>query len=930
MSAGLELCGRTNPLLEGAVQGFLVELERRFGERRRELLARRQSVSRYDFLPETAAVRAGSWTVDEVPSCLFDRRVEITGPADAKMIINALNSGASVFMADLEDSMSPTWENVVSGQTALFEAVRRTLRYTSPEGKQYALNERTAQLFVRPRGWHLDEAHVKVDGRVMSGGLFDFGVFFFHNAKEQLARGVGPFFYLPKLESHLEARLWNDVFVFAQDAVGIPQGSIKATVLIETLPAAFEMDEILHELKHHSAGLNCGRWDYMFSFIKKQPEQLLPDRAQLTMDRGFLRAYSQKLIQTCHRRNAHAMGGMAAFIPIKGDAQANEAALAKVRADKLREVKDGHDGTWVAHPGLVPVAQAVFDEHMPGPNQRHVKREDVQVGREDLLRVPEGTRTEEGLRHNIRVGVQYLEAWLRGQGCVPLYNLMEDAATAEICRAQVWQQVHHRVLSKGALISLVAQETAQLQGARLPEAVALFTELCLAPTFAEFLTVPAYARLELTSFTSPQSATQGAVMSSTPSDLLARRFEGIRRPYSQADVERLRGSVKVEHTLARLGAQRLWELVTTRPYLQTLGALSGGQAVQMVRAGLEGLYISGWQVAADANTAGETYSDQSLYPVDSVPTLVKRINQALLRADQIDHAEGKKGKHWLVPMVADAEAGFGGPLNAYELMRHLIEAGAAGVHFEDQLASEKKCGHMGGKVLVPTSQFIRTLIAARLAADVMDVPTVLIARTDAQSAKLITSDIDERDRPWVAGKDRTAEGFYRLHGDGDAFAIARGLAYAEYADLIWCETSTPDLKQAKRFAEGIREKFPNKMLAYNCSPSFNWKKNLDDATIAKFQRELGAMGYKFQFVTLAGFHALNYSMFELARAYKEQGMTAYSALQQDEFAHEVNGYTATKHQREVGTGYFDALAEVISGGTSSTTALKESTEAHQF
>ncbi len=416
----------------------------------------------------------------------------------------------------------------------------------------------------------------------------------------------------------------------------------------------------------------------------------------------------------------------------------------------------------------------------------------------------------------------------------------------------------------------------------------------------------------------------------TPGDLHAKRFDGIKRPYSKADVEKLRGSIKIEHSLARLGAMRLWELLNTRSYVNALGAMTGGQAVQMVRAGLEALYISGWQVAADANSSGQMYPDQSLYPVDSVPNLVKRINSSLRRADQIDHAEGKKDRNWLVPMIADAEAGFGGPLNAFELMKAMIEAGAAGVHFEDQLASEKKCGHMGGKVLVPTSQFIRTLVAARLAADVCDVPTIVVARTDAQSAKLITSDVDERDVPFIASKERTAEGFYRLKGNGDDFAIARGLAYAEYADLVWCETSTPDLKQAARFAEAIHEKFPNKMLAYNCSPSFNWKKNLDDATIAKFQREIGAMGYRYQFVTLAGFHSLNFGMFELASQYREGGMAAYSQLQQAEFAAEKQGYSATRHQREVGTGYFDQVAEVISGGLSSTKALHDSTEQHQF
>ena len=418
---------------------------------------------------------------------------------------------------------------------------------------------------------------------------------------------------------------------------------------------------------------------------------------------------------------------------------------------------------------------------------------------------------------------------------------------------------------------------------------------------------------------------------STPADLKAKRFEGITRPYSTADVDKLRGSIKVEHTLARLGAERLWELLHTRPFIPALGALTGNQAVQQVRAGLEAIYISGWQVAADANTSGQMYPDQSLYPVDSVPALVKKINASLRRADQIDHSEGKKDIHWFAPMLADAEAGFGGPLNAYELMKAMIEAGAAGVHFEDQLASEKKCGHMGGKVLIPTSQFIRTLVAARLAADVCDVPTLLVARTDADSAKLITSDIDERDVPFIVGKDRTNEGFFRLKdGTGLDFAIARGIAYAPYADLVWCETSHPDLAEAKRFAEGVHAKFPGKMLAYNCSPSFNWKKKLDDATIEKFQRELGAMGYKFQFVTLAGFHALNHSMFELAAQYKTGGMAAYSKLQQREFGSEGEGYTATRHQREVGTGYFDVVSEVISGGLSSTKALDGSTEKSQF
>ena len=406
------------------------------------------------------------------------------------------------------------------------------------------------------------------------------------------------------------------------------------------------------------------------------------------------------------------------------------------------------------------------------------------------------------------------------------------------------------------------------------------------------------------------------------------RWKAVTRPYTLEDVKKLRGSLRIEYTIADKAARRLWKAMAEKPFVRSLGALTGGQAVQMVRAGLEAIYCSGWQVAADCNTAGQTFPDQSLYPADSVPKLVKRINNALQRADQIDSVDGVSRRDYFVPIVADAEAGFGGPLNAFEMMKNMIEAGAAGVHFEDQLSSEKKCGHLGGKVLVPTSTFIRTLVAARLAADVCGVPTILIARTDADSAKLLTSDIDERDKPFCTGE-RSPEGFYYVKPGVEA-CIARARSYAPYADLLWMETSTPDLKQAKRFAEGVLKDFPDKKLAYNCSPSFNWKKNLDDSTIAKFQKELGAMGYKFQFVTLAGFHMLNYSSFMLASDYNERGMSAYSDLQQKEIAAESMGYTATKHQHEVGTGYFDYVTQLVSGGESSTTALRGSTEEAQF
>ncbi|MCL6627098.1 MAG: malate synthase A [Alicyclobacillus shizuokensis] len=502
---------------------FIAGLHRRFEPQRRRLLeqrtARQQAIDAGqlpDFLPETREIRESEWSVSPIPADLTDRRVEITGPSgDRKMVINALNSGARCFMADFEDANSPTWENTVGGQVNLRDAVRRTIEYVSPEGKRYALQPRVATLIVRPRGWHLVEKHVQVDGQPVAGALFDFGLYFFHNARELLARGSGPYFYLPKLESHLEARLWNDVFVHAERELDIPRGTIKATVLIETILATFEMDEILYELREHAAGLNCGRWDYIFSYIKKfrnRPQFILPDRAQVTMTVPFMRHYTLLTIRTCHRRGAFAIGGMAAQIPVKNDPAANEDALAKVRADKEREAKDGHDGTWVAHPGLVPVALEVFDRYMPQPNQLDKKREDVQATAADLLQVPEGTITEDGLRINVSVGLQYIAAWLGGAGAVPIFNLMEDAATAEISRAQVWQWIRHPkgVLADGRKVTIdlfrqvLAEELEKIrttvgerryESGNYAEAAQLFDELTTADDFVDFLTLPGYERL---------------------------------------------------------------------------------------------------------------------------------------------------------------------------------------------------------------------------------------------------------------------------------------------------------------------------------------------------------------------------------------------------------------------------------------------------
>ena len=497
---------------------FVAMLVRRFEPVRRELLTRRERVQREldagalpGFPAETAELRSADWTVAPIPADLIDRRVEITGPVDRKMIINALNSGARVFMADFEDANSPTWENTVQGQANLIDAVRRRIEYESPDGRQYRLADETATLMVRPRGWHLVEQHVRHDGAPVSASLFDFGLFFFHNARELVARGSGPYFYLPKLESHLEARLWNDVFLAAQDALDLPRGTVRATVLIETILAAFEMDEILHELREHSAGLNCGRWDYIFSFIKKfntRPDFVLPDRAEVTMDRAFLRAYARLAIRTCHRRGIHAIGGMAAQIPVKNDPEANERAMAKVRADKEREVGEGHDGTWVAHPALVAVAREVFDAAMPSPNQLGRRRDDVEVNADDLLTMPAGHVTEAGVRLNVAVALRYLDAWLRGQGAVPIFNLMEDAATAEISRSQIWQWIRHgarlddgrrmtadlyRTFRREEMDGLRREVGETRWGAtRFEEAGLILDRLVTAERFTEFLTLPAY------------------------------------------------------------------------------------------------------------------------------------------------------------------------------------------------------------------------------------------------------------------------------------------------------------------------------------------------------------------------------------------------------------------------------------------------------
>lgn len=994
------LPGQSDLILSPQARTFLVKLHEAFDGRRKELLAarkKRQKKLDSGALPSFVKVPLwapeSDWQVASCPADLECRHVEITGPVDAKMIINALNSGADAFMADFEDSSSPSFANMLAGQVNLYGAVRRTLSFSaSPGGKTYRLGDNLATLLVRPRGWHLEEKHVLIGGEPISGSLFDFGLFFFHNARELIARGSGPYFYLPKLECHLEARLWNDVFKFAQDYIGVPQGTIRATVLIETIMASFRMEEILFELKEHAAGLNAGRWDYIFSFIKrfkKFDSQVLPERALVTMDVPFMKAYCQRLVAICHRRGAHAMGGMSAFIPNKNDPEVTAAALVKVRADKAREVNLGFDGTWVAHPDLIAVARHEFVSVLgEKANQKDVGAAFAGCGcaqsaRDDdegdarklvsLASVPVVV-TEVGARNNINVALQYIAAWLSGRGAVAIHNLMEDAATAEISRAQLWQWLNHgttlqdgRKFTRQLYKSILNEEmSALLAGAsdewrtRLQQAAGVLNKVVLNKRFVEFLTLPAYEVLlqneveeaaaestaVSTDLTKPSGTqmteerqiaesaeTQAAPIMSEAQALNAQwlvlpRWEGIQRAYGAEDVLRLRPSIPADLALARHGAAKLWHLINTEPQVIALGALNGSQAVQMAKAGLKAIYLSGWQVAADGNLAGHTYPDQSLYPSNSVPALVKRLNNAMARLDQIGKLEGKGGSDCYLPIVADAEAGFGGPLQAYELMKMMIEAGAAGVHFEDQLAAEKKCGHMGGKVLVPTAQFVRTLAAARMAADILDVPTIIVARTDALDATLLTSDIDRRDHAFLTGE-RTSEGYFRVRGGIEA-VIARGLAYAPYADLVWYESSRPNLEEARQFAAAIHAQFPGKLLAYNCSPSFNWKQHLDDATIATFNAELGKMGYKFQFITLAGWHDINLGMFKLASQYAQEGMPAYVRLQQEEFALADKGYTAVRHQAEVGAGWFDNLLMSISAGASSTAALSGSTEEEQF
>lgn len=1032
--------GRFSEVITSDALSFIADLHRKFESIRQGLLYQREYVQHQinngilpNFLEETRVVRESKeWQVAPIPPDLQKRRVEITGPASStKMVINALNSGADFYMADAEDSETPTWFNIISGQLNLKDAVRRRITLKTDK-KEYTLNDKTATLGFRPRGWHLNEEHVLVDGKPVSASLFDFGMYFYHNARELVEKGSTPAFYLPKMESYKESELWNEVFKYSQDKFSIPQGTIRATQLIETLHAAFQMHEMLYALKEHSSGLNFGRWDYLYSFLKTlraHPQFILPFKHELTMDKHFLKSVAELIVQTCHMRGVHAMGGMSALIPIKDNPEANAKAIAGVRADKVREAQQGFDGAWVAHPGLVQLVMEVFDEVLQGkPNQIDKKREDVNVTQADILSSPTVLNNppivvnaiqEEHVRANIKDAVEYNEPWLRGIGCVPLRNRMEDLATAHISVSQLDQWTEHKVkladgrkLDIALMNQLIKDEMREIEQSMSPEDFA-HSKFALSRQVLEQILNSRQPVPFITDVTYPHVVTtEGDTPIETKEQLIKRleddwannpRWKGIIRPYSAEDVYRLGGASRPKISDAKAGATKLWKLINREEGVRVLSAITGNQAIQEVRAGLEAIYLSGWQVAADNNDALEMYPDQSLYASHSMPILLKRINNALHQAERIHIMKGDHSIDWMVPLVADGESGFGGPLNVFELMRFMIRGGAAGVHFEDQLASAKKCGHMGGKVLVPTSEFITKLVAARFAADIMGADTILIARTDAESGSLLTSDVDDRDKPFIDySKGVTSEGFFHVKASIEQ-AIARGLAYAPYADMIWCETSTPDLEEARKFAEGIHAKYPGKLLAYNCSPSFNWVLNfmmkeieaysvrgfaLDakvkeaikniaqviikegssanfesyehkdkvvenyvrsmgkeiknepgaidhliastNLKIENFQNELAKMGYRFQFVTLSGFHVLNLATFLLAEDYKNRGMLAYSSLQKQEFEAAERGFEAVKHQDFVGAGYFDEISKIVSGGGASTLALKGSTEEAQF
>lgn len=1072
---------------------FVASLQREFNAERKRLLLERDALQiMWDkgefgkFLEETRGVREGDWVANDpndlpsepvLPEMQY-RPVEITGPAqDPKMVINALNSavvkkrtaegvetdeevpGSTQFMADFEDSNGQSFgKSRLRGQLNLKRANEGTLTYQDKrKNKDYKLNDKLATLLVRAGGLHLEEKHVLIDGEPVSASIFDFAMYLYHNHKALKEKGSAPYYYLPKLESYKEARWWNNVITAAEKSLDIPVGTIKVTVLLETLPQSFQVEEIIYELRNHMAGINAGRWDYIFSYIKKlrnHPDRVQPDRKLIGMSVRFMKAYVLNLIRATHKRGVHAMGGMSAFIPDNKDPENNTKAFGKVRDDKIMEfVERGHDGTWIAHPGLASLAREIADETFAGkPNQKdrqlsytevlkqlaeegdewfdpekeYTAKEFEAIMEELLIEPVEGDITEAGVRENASVGVEYLANFMVGRGAVAINNLMEDLATAEISRSQLWQWIRHSARTTSGIRitpqyvrTVIEEEMKKLQekfGSQFPEnvkklrvAAEMFAIMVTDEEFDNFIPTTAYDLLDKFEKIAARQEGDGEPLMN-PKEVAALKAEWETKPYWQ-DIERtytahqvlmLRGALEggtQNHGFAREGARKLRQVIATDDdFIRTFGALNGAQAVQMIKGGLRGIYTSGWQTAAGNNMDNDVFPDQSVYQAASVPQVVDEYVKAFIRQSKIHNVEGaRKDIDWVVPIVADAEAGFGGTLNQFELMRNMIKAGTAGVHFEDQVGAEKKCGHLGGKVLVPTKMFVETLNTARLAADVEGVDTVIIARTDADSAQLMMSDIDPYDKKlqvgivggqdtgekyfntvdfgwakslikelpkgaraeeahakgvmtyddavkkgledqWVPLRD-PHKGYWLVHGSVEG-SIRRAIAYAPYSDLIWMETSHPNVDELREFTEGVRgytpdggKTFPfkDKMFAYNCSPSFNWLSKLTWEEITTFQEDIAALGVKWMFITLAGIHQTWHEAFLFAQKYRDEGMLAYVRdIQQPEFKSAPNGYTGAKHQREVGTGYFDKVANYVSGGMSQTTALADSTESAQF
>ncbi len=1117
------------------------------------------------FLMETAHIRDADWDAivaqgwqpnKDVPlkEDMLYRPVEITGPAqDAKIMINALNSarlidredgewkeGTSHFMADLEDSAGETWDALIQGQINLKQAVDGTITYfDTNQNKEYKLRDLIATLLVRPRGLHLEDKHFQVEGQNVSASLIDFGLYLFHNHKALTEKGTAPYYYIPKLQSYKEVMWWNQVLTRSEEMLGLPVGTIKVTPLLETLALTYQVEETIWALKDHIAGINAGRWDYQFDYIKKlrnHYRHVLPDRQLVTMEVTFMKAYVLNLIRACHKWGIHAMGGMSAFIPVASqlsyqtvipgldskvatkvwkvlhlegsyfddignvtekfnpdhpildvdlsplaneiaksngmtidqvleeitklmknslhDRDLNKMAMEKVKQDKeLEFIVRGHDGTWIAHPGLAiqtrKIADAAFKKQGDGKNQfsrqltytdvikeidssakpkngKEFDRKEYETFMEKALieapksNNPKNTKekfeiTEAGIRFNASVGIEYLAHWLRGKGAKAINNLMEDLATAEISRTQLWQWIWQavktdqgvRVTSQNVRqmlkeeLAVLIKKHPQDEGV-LNVAEQLFAISVTNENLDRFIPEFVYDFLDkidkiISRMQEDKEPLQNPKEIQALREAWAKdpRWAGIKRNYTPHQVLMLHGEISIEYTRACHAAEKLWKLTRNGQWVRTFGFVNGNQAMQAVKAGLEAGYVSGWQTAAANNRDLSVFPDQSIYQANSVPDVVREINNALKAQEQIHHIEGTRPDiDWVVPLVADAEAGFGGTNNAFELMKSMIRAGAAGVHFEDQVAAEKKCGHLGGKVLVPTSYFIRTLNTARIAADVMKTPTILIARTDADSAQLLMSDIDPYDKALMIGSTKGLsyeeikafinrseikaaggaksdaafkkgimtfdiaekkglldltkkwkpardpdKGYFLVHG-GVEGSIRRAIAYAPYADLIWMETSHPSVAEFKEFTEGVRgyspdggksHPFKDKKFAYNCSPSFNWRSKLSDKEIASFQEDLAALGAVYQFITLAGIHGLWHQSFQFARVYKDQGMKAYvEKVQEPEFASEEQGYTGDRHQREVRTGYYDKLTQFLSGGKSQTKALEGSTESDQF